>query len=273
MDDVVGVVFGFLELGQLIRCALVCKLFNRVFHKEIVWKRLIDYKYNGIDFFNVNYCKTFKVFYSLGRNFKNYNVKKLWNKKEIDFGSLKLTHINPDIEYLKHISTLSFFTNNISLIPSQLCQLINLNSLVLSCNKITSLPTEIGYLTNLKRLYLFGNKLITLPEELCSLPNLKMLNVSDNYINILPTYMGNLTKLTKLYLHGNNYQNENKWNDFKSVPSEFGNLHNLKILYLHNKNIISLPNHLTNLQNLHTISLTKNQPAPIFINPPRFLHY
>jgi len=59
---------------------------------------------------------------------------------------------------------------------------IDVEHLYLDNNQLTSLPTEIGNLVNLKCLYLYNNKLTSLPTEIGNLEKLERLGLRNNHI-------------------------------------------------------------------------------------------
>ena len=104
--------------------------------------------------------------------------------------------------------------------------------LILASAQLTTLPAEIGNLINLKDLYLNGNQLITLPAEIGNLTNLRGLYLHNNQLTTLPTEIGNLTNLKDLYLDDN---------QLTTLPAEIGNLNNLHHLSLINNQLTTLP--------------------------------
>jgi internalin A len=120
---------------------------------------------------------------------------------------------------------------NITTLPSEIGQLINLEKLNLRYNQLTSLPREIGKLTNLNFLYLYGNKLVSLPSEIGQLVNLKILNVNGNKLISLPKEIGQLINLITLNIHSNN---------LRSLPVEIGQLTHLSELNLDGNFSLSL---------------------------------
>jgi Leucine-rich repeat (LRR) protein len=84
--------------------------------------------------------------------------------------------------------------NQLTALPPDIGQLVNLRALDLSGNRLTALPPEIGLLTSLQWLDLRGNRLIVLPSELCHLENL---DVSGNP---LPTEYPDNTEELLAYL-------------------------------------------------------------------------
>ena len=66
--------------------------------------------------------------------------------------------------------------------PIEVCELEELNQLVLKNNKIAVVPPEIKNLQNLKILNLANNQLEHLPSEMGELKSLKSLNIKGNQI-------------------------------------------------------------------------------------------
>lgn len=268
MDDIIYTILTFLHTGDLLVCCLVSKKFYIICKGQMIWKNLIESKYNGINQYETNYYETFKIYYILERFIgANLNIKDLWRTQTLFLNKRTISIIPSQIGYVKNLTTISLVNNYINHIPVQIGQLSNLEICILSMNKIKILPTEMGNLHNLKKLYLYDNLLETIPREICELPNLKMINASDNYISTIPTYIGNSTSLTKLFLHGNNTFTQTNYNQFNTIPTSLGNLHKLKVLSLHNDSVIELSPTLNNLRNLKTISFSKLQNLGPFINP------
>uniref|UniRef100_A0A182W382 Uncharacterized protein n=1 Tax=Anopheles minimus TaxID=112268 RepID=A0A182W382_9DIPT len=78
-----------------------------------------------------------------------------------------------------------------------------LTALFLNDNNLTRLPHQIGQLVNLRTLDLSTNKLRSLPAELGELIQLRELLLNNNYIRLLPYELGKLFNLHVLGLHGN----------------------------------------------------------------------
>ena len=78
------------------------------------------------------------------------------------------------------------FNNKVTIIPSEIGQLTNLQKIDLSNNKITIIPPEIGQLTNLQKLYLSCNGITMIPPEIFQLTNLLKLELFGNQIQLIP---------------------------------------------------------------------------------------
>jgi hypothetical protein len=139
--------------------------------------------------------------------------------------------------------------NEITSVPPEIGQLVNLQALYLSDNKLTSVPLEIGQLANLRSLILSGNKLITVPSEIGQLANLQELYLSDNDLTSLPPEIGQLANLEELYLSGN---------ALTGLPPEIGRLTNLGYLDLSQNVLTSLPPEIGQLDKLHYLDLRDN---------------
>jgi Leucine-rich repeat (LRR) protein len=172
-------------------------------------------------------------------------------------------------------------------LPSQIGQLINLQTLDVSNNELTgSLPTEIGQLINLQTLDAYGNQLTgSLPTEIGELANLQYFDVSWNQLTgSLPTQIGKFTNLTYLNVAGNvltgslpsqigqmtNLQNFDMSNNrptgtlavnplMGSFPTQIGQMVNLqRLIAYHNAISGSLPSQIGRLTNLKTFDVSSN---------------
>lgn len=85
-----------------------------------------------------------------------------------------------EISYLKNLKNLQLHKNKFTEFPTQLLNLVNLETLLLSGNEISSIPNEINRLQNLKEINLQGNKLLQFPIQLLDLPKLEKPMVLGN---------------------------------------------------------------------------------------------
>ncbi len=98
----------------------------------------------------------------------------------LDLSNLGLTHVPPEIGYLKALDSVFLQNNLLTTLPPEIGQLEALTGLYLANNQLTTLPPEIGGLKALEDLYLFNNQLTSLPKEIGQLNALKDLVLEGN---------------------------------------------------------------------------------------------
>jgi Leucine-rich repeat (LRR) protein len=168
---------------------------------------------------------------------------------KLDLSLNNLTSIPIEIGNLINLKKLSINHNRIKTIPIEICNLINLQYLSISHNKLKTIPIEIGNLINLEYLKLNNNELKKIPIKLYNLTNLQLLDLHNNKLKKIHTELGNLINLLYLHLDRNNLM---------TIPAEIGNLINLKSLLLQNNNLITIPNEIGNLIKLSILFLDNN---------------
>lgn len=87
-------------------------------------------------------------------------------------------------------------------LPVEICDISDLQQIIITNNKIASIPGEIGKLEALSVLNLSNNELRTLPPEIGSLKNLKKLNLSNNPLEEIPAEIAGCQSLERLILKG-----------------------------------------------------------------------
>jgi Leucine-rich repeat (LRR) protein len=172
------------------------------------------------------------------------------------------------------IYELNLRCNNLTTVSKEICNLINLQTLLLSKNKLTTIPKEIYSLKNLFLLDLEYNNLTEIPENnISNLINLGYLNLAFNNFTTIPKEISSLKNLKYLYLYGNKINTIPKeicnlinlkilnlgYNNFTKIPDEICNLINLRILDLKYNNITIINNKISNLVNLKYLDLSKNK--------------
>jgi Leucine-rich repeat (LRR) protein len=125
----------------------------------------------------------------------------------LNLSNNNLSQLPVEIGQLIQLTILVLCRNNITNLLVEIGQLTQLTRLDLSRNNITNLPVEIGQLTQLTRLYLHNNTLIHLPGEIGQLTQLNILTLSSNKLTQLPVEIGQLTQLTKLFVCDNPIEN------------------------------------------------------------------
>ena len=179
----------------------------------------------------------------------------------------------PKNDSSQSVTTLELSDNQLTVIPVEIGQLVNLKTLDLSDNQLTVIPAEIGKLVNLQYLYLSNNQLTFLPVEIGQLVALQVLGLSSNQFTFLPVEIGQLVTLETLDLHNNQLtflpveigQLVNlqilylSYNQLTVIPAEIGQLVNLQYLYLYDNQLTFLPVEIGQLVALQTLVLSSNQ--------------
>ncbi|MBR5451988.1 MAG: hypothetical protein IKV36_03220 [Clostridia bacterium] len=114
-------------------------------------------------------------------------------------------------------------------------------------NEVEEIPSEISNCKNLKRLNLLkAYSLKKLPESIGELENLEYINLSLSVVKELPESIGNLKKLKYIYAGA-------CW--IESVPESIGDCESLIVLDLHSTEISAIPDSICKLKNLKSLDL------------------
>ena len=148
----------------------------------------------------------------------------------LDLSGSSFEHFPKELVKLRKLESLKL-DNSISVLSSEIGELINLEELSLAGNDLTNLPRGIKRLLKLKQLDLSHNSFKIFPKEIGDLPNLINLNLQYNELEIISGDIGQLKKLEYLDL---------KHNELTSLPKELENLSFLKILYLDNNPLTTI---------------------------------
>ncbi len=167
----------------------------------------------------------------------------------LNLSGLNLLHIPNEVFTLKQLERLSFASNSIQDVPSEVRYLNRLNTLNLHNNQLHYLPSELGQLHNLQILDLSDNELIAIPSELRNLQQLEILKIQKNCLSRLPPELGQLQSLRILDLSDN---------QLVTIPAELGYLQQLNTLELQKNCLSCLPPELGQLHNLQTLNLDSN---------------
>ncbi|KAM9850663.1 leucine-rich repeat and calponin homology domain-containing protein 1 isoform 2-T2 [Aulostomus maculatus] len=127
--------------------------------------------------------------------------------------------------------------NRLTDVPSELCQLVALETLNLYHNCIRTIPDNIINLQSLTSLNLSRNQLASLPSCLCGLP-LRVLNASNNKLVSLPETIGQLHSLMELDI---------SCNEITALPRHIGTLRALRELNVRRNLLCILPEALAGL--------------------------
>ncbi|MDR2730157.1 MAG: hypothetical protein LBB81_04585 [Treponema sp.] len=140
-------------------------------------------------------------------------------RKRLDFTSLHLTEIPPEITELKSLEELDLTSVSLKKIPGFIGNIVSLKKLLIGSSFSSAhereeliLPAELGNLHNLQYLSL-GYDIFTIPDWVWTLNNLEVLCVLNDFIETIPSAISNLKKLHKLRVYGDK---------ISSLPNEIG---------------------------------------------------
>lgn len=164
--------------------------------------------------------------------------------------SAKLDEFPEEVCELINLEKLILRGNKISSIPSSVSKLSNLLELDISFNAINSLPSAIKKLKKLKVLDLRNNRLSSFPEVVLSLINLESLRLTNNKITDLPANIRQLKKIQYMYLGKNS---------LSTIPDEISQLSELRWLEVDHNKLNRLPENLFKLDELSHLDLSDNR--------------
>lgn len=162
---------------------------------------------------------------------------------EVSFDNNTLTHIPPEIRFLKNLEELHIAQNEIYVLPDEIGELQNLKILNLRNNYIETLPASIGNLSKLQSLDVSFNQISELPPEFFKLRELREASFCSNQLKVIPPAIGQLKKLN--YLDVSNFDAkrifadtverfELKQNTIEKLPQEIFDCEQLKTLKMEN---------------------------------------
>eukprot|EP00656_Telonema_subtile_P008979 TRINITY_DN1419_c0_g1_i3.p1 TRINITY_DN1419_c0_g1~~TRINITY_DN1419_c0_g1_i3.p1 ORF type:complete len:439 (-),score=115.71 TRINITY_DN1419_c0_g1_i3:3-1319(-) len=181
---------------------------------------------------------------------------------------------SPDMRSLK---VLDLSNNNISTLPVEIGNLINLEVLDLHRNQLSTqeraLPAELGMLHRLREVTLSQNEILDLPESLANWRKLEYLDISHNKISTLPNHCHLWSELEVLIAKGNKMVtlpvgvggwmkvrklNFSKCELVEQLPSEIKHWHCLEEFDASYNDIPSLPDEFHQLTTLRKLYLSHN---------------
>lgn len=152
------------------------------------------------------------------------------------------------LELADSLEVLDLYGNQLSSLPDELSQLINLRIIFASNNLFTHLPDVLGTLPKLEMVGFKSNQIKTVSEQ--SLPaQLRWLILTDNAIEVLPHSLGERPRLQKLALAGNKIQ---------VLPESMENLSNLELVRLSANQLTEFPKFLIKLPKLAWLAFAGN---------------
>ena len=170
--------------------------------------------------------------------------------KSLDMSFNKITMIPSDISNLIDCISIKFRDNLIEEIPSSFYEgCVNIKHLDFSSNKISNLNERINNLIYLKDLLLSNNKLQSIPNELITCRSIVTLDLDHNKIMNLPEIKWNMNNLITLNI---------SYNMLTILPYSISNITTLEILNCSHNNISILPD-LSQLTSLRILDASQNK--------------
>lgn len=200
---------------------------------------------------------------------------------ELDLSRNRLESLPDQMTSLvPHLNYLNLSHNLFTEIPLELCQLTELQVLIMSQNRIQGpVPDKIcSHLTQLKTLKLCANQITSLPDSLAHLNKLESLSMGSVYGgNLLTTFPAGcirfMTALRELDLshnqlrflpvdvghpHSHLRQLVASDNKLEAIPKSIGLCRELRSLNLGRNQLTSLPTEIADLNQLDTLDLSEN---------------
>lgn len=162
---------------------------------------------------------------------------------------MNLKEVPTDIKLLSNLISLNLSSNNLTILPEELCELMKLKELFLLGNRLLTLPANFGRLAELTDIHLNDNSLSCLTPSFKELAKLRVLNLSVNKFVSIPREITELPELKTLMLNGNK---------LKVIGPNIGNFKNLEYLYLMNNRICRIPSEIGRITTLKELILEDN---------------
>ncbi|ARF11383.1 F-box/leucine-rich repeat protein [Klosneuvirus KNV1] len=183
IDDVIFLIFPYLDLQDRYSYALSCLQYYQIFNHESLWKQYLEQSINNDtikNIWNENYKSTYKRYHKLTILKSQLNlhiiIDELTSLTTLNLGYKNLKILPKQITELMNLKLLDLQDNQLTTIPKELCQLANLEWLNVANNQLITLPSELSKLTNLKILYVYQNPPLHIPDDILLLPKLKIKN-------------------------------------------------------------------------------------------------
>ncbi len=197
----------------------------------------------------------------------------LQNHTELKLSSSNLTAIPEQIGEMINLTSIDLEKNQLRALPESITSLKKLDYLDLGENQLEELPQSLGQLTNLQVLDLSYNELKVIPKSIIQLSKLVLLEIDNNILDSLPRGMSQLINLNTLLLANNHLDSlpddfgqfpalismNLDTNALQKLPDNFGQMPRLSNLYLRKNDLQGLPNNLGKMENLTELHLEDNK--------------
>lgn len=178
------------------------------------------------------------------------------NKREIKLSGAEISEridkdgIDASLFALDSLNLLNISETSLKILPSEISNLINLQTLLLYGNEIDAIPESISRLAKLKVFDVSRNQLQCVPDAITQLQHLTTINLSNNQLTTFPA-LKNFTKLSVIDLSCN------QLTEFPDIYSDVNS--NLSEIYLKENSIEVIPHEISQLVSLKHFSVSKNK--------------
>lgn len=144
---------------------------------------------NSLKYYQLAELKNASVDSVLAVDLKKMNLTELPEElfrftkiEHLDISKNKFTNVT-GLEYFPQLRYLNIEKNKLDYFPISICQLKNIETLIINRNNISSIPLCIEYCQKLKFIDLWGTSVTGLPEEMTRITTLEKIDFSDVQIN------------------------------------------------------------------------------------------
>ncbi|KAH3764190.1 leucine rich repeat protein [Pelomyxa schiedti] len=141
----------------------------------------------------------------------------------VSMANFNITRLPDNLQRFHWVVSLDVQDNFLTCIPDGIGCLVNVQTIIMSCNRIRQISPDIGQLTRLRELWLHDNEVVSVPESISRLRYLKFLDLDNNRLQRLPNGLCCLESLQGLFLRGNR---------IRQLPSGLGFLPNIRSLQI-----------------------------------------
>ncbi|CAG7816881.1 unnamed protein product [Allacma fusca] len=190
---------------------------------------------------------------SVSVSLDNPSEEKWWefvDLQKLILANNSIMEIPSDLGNLISLQTFDAHDNQIERVANEISNLENLQKLNLSHNKILFVPSGLYKLKRLTELRLSHNKIDELSNDIGNLSCLNFMDVSNNGLKKIPEDIGYLSFLTSLNISNNK---------IKELPADIGGLTGLRTLDASDNCLVKMPDTLSELIHLEILYLRKNR--------------
>jgi internalin A len=169
---------------------------------------------------------------------------------EFAFCYAPLRHLPRELCELQNLEALLVIDTGLSEVPQEIWSFSRLKKLNLSCNGISSLPEDVSYLSSIEVIWIYESRITKLPDSFGQLLTLKELSLGKSKLGHWPRQLFELSQLETLVL---------KESGLLDIPSEIIRLSNLVNLDLGENQISNVPSEIGGLPLLKSLNLVGNE--------------